>query len=169
MPSKGLPWAVRFQEGLPETHSLRENRSPSTAREARGFWMPALGYQPRIVAQRLAQETKACHLAGGKPPQSTCASLPSLGTLGGVKPDLSLSCQLGPGLLPPNSCPPQTRIHCDALWLFAVLPGSQAGSLCDLRNHGTVQQAQLPVLRAAAPLPHLSPPNLPYPAPQKSA
>jgi hypothetical protein len=69
-------------------------------------------------------------------------------------------------------CCPQTPglLYFDALWLcFRVFPESQAGEpVCDLRQqHRTVQQAQLLVLRAAAPLPHLT--AQPVLAPQKSA
>lgn len=65
---------------------------------------------------------------------------------------------VGPCLPSPNSCP---------LWAFSTLMpcgsvlenflGVRQGSLCGLRQqHRIVQQARLPVLRAAAPLPHLT-------------
>lgn len=146
MLGKGLVWALRLQEGLPEAQSERKQKE--VAKRTRRL-LGAYSQLPTQACTRLSQKEKknvtlqkGSHLRATSTPQAH-------------KPHLPGWCQ--PCLLSLNSCPVQafsTLMPCGSV-LEGFL-GDRQGSLCDLRQqHRTVQQAQLPVLRAAAPLPHL--------------
>lgn len=123
-------------------------------RQAKGLEKGASrGYQPRLVGgwlkrQRNVTLGEGSHLCFPDLPGHSVGS--SLLFQDHVSSSLACSPQIQICLRPCSALMPCSSV-------CGVLPGRQEGSLRGLRSQrGTVQQAQLPVLRAAAPLPPLA-------------